>query len=254
MIYPSSFYMKFVAMCQRRKVSPQNLLMVAMNESGVNPASHNPNGHASGLWQLMPATARGLGWDFTDRDLSKFRQLSAEEQLPWFERYYAPHTGKLVSTAACYVCTFLPADLDLAANPDAVLVQKDGRRGWAYSVNASFDINNDMKIQVHELDDAIRRACSGPRWATIAAELAAVTGGPVVVSSPHKFDLSVTLGIQQALNYLGFPVGSEDGAPGVQTRAGVMAFQKSVGLNPDAIPGPKTRAALTTALVSRGIA
>jgi uncharacterized protein (TIGR02594 family) len=54
------------------------------------------------------------------------------------------------------------------------------------------------------------------------------------------------LDIQRRLLALGFNPGAVDGAWGPRTRAAVIAFQKSAGLDPDGVVGPKTIDALNT--------
>jgi putative peptidoglycan binding protein/transglycosylase-like protein with SLT domain len=248
---PDTFEPALKAMCERLGCAPLELIAVAMAESGVKANARNPDGSASGLWQLMPATAKGLGWDPKDCDpddgvpLKRFRELSATDQLPWFEKYFSPFGGRLTSRAACYVATFLPADLHLAQNRNAMLVQKGGRRGWAFSSNAVFDTNHDLVIHVFELEEAIQRNCKGPRWSEIFVRL----GGQI---DPKRLpDLRTTSGIQRALTALGYDPGPEDGIPGPRTRGALMAFQRD--RHPfagpiDGIPGPKTRAVLVAAL------
>jgi len=53
---------------------------------------------------------------------------------------------------------------------------------------------------------------------------------------------------QQWLKDLGFDPGPVDGKPGRQTQAAVKVFQKSRGLTPDGIWGPKTQRAMAAAL------
>jgi len=48
---------------RRQGVDPALALAVAMQESGFNPAAVNKASGATGLFQLMPGTARGLGVD-----------------------------------------------------------------------------------------------------------------------------------------------------------------------------------------------
>jgi len=50
--------------------------------------------------------------------------------------------------------------------------------------------------------------------------------------------------IQQALIDVGFDPGPKDGRMGPRTRAAIRDFQRSNGLTPDGIVGPKTAAAL----------
>lgn len=75
-------------------------------------------------------------------------------------------------------------------------------------------------------------------------------GGPLP-EEPHSWDLTTTKGLQRALNALGAsPPVSVDGAFGAKTRAAVVAFQAAHHLVADGVPGPATRAALTSALAA----
>lgn len=222
------------------------MLCVMMSESGVHAAARNPGSEASGLIQFMPSTLERLGWE---RGPEAFRRLSAADQLPFVEAYFWPHRGKVVSTAAAYVVTFLPADVDHAGDPDFVLVAKGGRRGWAFAQNAAFDANHDARITVGELDQAIERQCRGPRWEEIVSR----SGIGWEVPARVPFDLRSTLGIQEALKALGFDPGPLDGIPGAATRGAVMQFQAASGLVVDGLVGPRTRAALDAQLRACGL-
>jgi hypothetical protein len=170
----ADFFAPFGTMCGRLECAPVDLLSVAASESRLNPSAHNLRGDASGLWQLMPSTAKGLGWDVTnDPHLAAFRSLSAEAQLPWWERYFSPHRGLLVSAAACYVATFLPALLSHAGNPDYVLCGARGPLSWAYAANQGFDPSHKGTILVSDLTAAIDRACAalGSVWTDALAHL-----------------------------------------------------------------------------------
>lgn len=206
----------------------------------------------------MPATLRGLGWT---EGHEAFRRLSATQQLPYVERYFLPYKSLLSqpyssdlsrdglgsTAAALYVATFLPALLKHAHNPDFVLTAKNGPLGWAYGPNAVFDRNKDLAITVRELGEAIERNCRGKRWSEIVARLAHL---PVVQElADYGFDLRTTIGVQRALERLGYEPGPIDGIPGARTRAAVRAFQQDhTHLVADGIFGPRTRAALEIAL------
>lgn len=269
--FGDDFKAAYLAMCNRLQTRPLDLGGVAANESGLyagDPDSardrlaHNPDGHASGLWQVMPDIARGLGWDPADcagadghTPLWRFRRLTPTQQLPWFERYFSPYKGKLVSRAACYVATFMPADLGLAADPNAVLVDKSEadpkqwRRGWAYSSNAGFDENHDLKIQVCELEDAIRRAARGPRWQAFTSMLGEA---PSTIQS-DAYDLGTVWGQEQALTELGYYAGGIDGVPGPLLKAAVVKWQADHSLEQVGYFGPRTRATVRQALVDKGL-
>lgn len=159
-----------IAMCGRLECDPVDLISVAANESGISTTAHNPHGDASGIWQLMPATARGLGWDVdSDPHLDRFRTLSDVQQMVWFERYFMPHRGKLNSPGAAYVATFLPALVDHAQDPNYKLCGRDGPLAWAYVANKGFDLTNKGCITVQDLSDAIERATTrlGSKWTAL---------------------------------------------------------------------------------------
>jgi lysozyme len=67
---------------------------------------------------------------------------------------------------------------------------------------------------------------------------------------PSQFNLSTTLGVQYALNYLQLPMPllTTDGLMGPRTRAAITLFQQQNGLAVDGIVGQRTRAAIQTAL------
>lgn len=237
--------------------NPMDALGCWQSESANMTTAWNHNGGASGIFQAMPAILKGLGYradleDYDDARCAAFRAETYSTQVQWATRYYRPYKGKLKTMASFYVATFLPADLDYAAAGDdsTVLVQKDGRRGWAFSANAGFDENHDLKITVGELTDAIKRACVGPRWEELSERMADQLKQPHVVVNTPSYDLGTIIGVQQALNLLGYNVGTPDGIIGPLFRNGIVAFQKTSGLDVDGIYGPNTRAALQKALDS----
>ena len=164
------FFVKLWALCGELECSPLDLLGCWYSESGLHAAAHNHSGDASGIFQVMPSIAHGLGWDATDADLSRYRDLTAEEQLAWAQRYYAPHRGRLETAAACYVANFLPAFLPHADEPGYVLASTE-LRSTIYWANRAFDKANKGAITVGDLSAAIDRACTGPRWAEVVARV-----------------------------------------------------------------------------------
>ena len=222
---PQSFISQFVADCQKLlRCNPLDLIAVTFNESGCKTTAHNKSGNASGLWQFMPATAKGLGWDERDcvelRDengkptgltaygtspLHRFRQLDHLGQWMWFRRFFRPHAGKLVSRAACYTCTFVPADLALAADENAVLID-DGRaprntprRASFYAPNKGFDRRGDGRIIVSDLTDAINRAARGPRAEDLFARIQAEMAEAAVSAPPSIVDVALSGGLRKAI-------------------------------------------------------
>jgi hypothetical protein len=172
MSYPNTadldddFFTSLAAMAARLGASPKDFLAVWYNESGVRATARNKAGNASGIFQIMPAIARGLGWDPQDTDLTRYRLLTATEQLPWAEKYYRPHAGKLGGIAAVYLANFLPALLAHADDMAYVLASHD-MRSAIYWANRSFDATNKGSIVVADLEAATVRACQGARWEEI---------------------------------------------------------------------------------------
>jgi hypothetical protein len=186
MVYTSDlsdgFFDKLWAMCAKLKCAPLDLLACWYSESGLHAAAHNASGgDASGIFQLMPIIARGLGWNPNDATLAGYRALSAEDQLPWAARYYAPHAGQLPSSTACYLANWLPAFLAHASDPTFVLASTTVRL-TIYNANRSFDHGGRGSILVADLGAAITRACTGPRWEEIVTRTQA--SAPKTASLP----------------------------------------------------------------------
>ena len=231
--------------CSNLRCEPVDLLSVMMSESQVRATAHNPNGDASSLIQFMPQTLANLGWT---QGHAAFRQLTAEQQLPFVEKYFASHVAQGLSSAArLYQATFLPATLNMGSSPDTVIAATGGINGFAVPANPAFDINHDGRITVGELQAAIDRNARGARWDEIVARL---NGTPVDTT----IDLKTVAGVQAALTALGFDPGGVDGVSGPRTRAAILAFQQGAELAADGIVGPMTRAALGRALDGAGIA
>jgi hypothetical protein len=143
------------------------------NESDNRTTAHNPGGNASGLNQLMPETAKGLGYDLAaDPELSAYRSLSVEGQLRWIQLYYAPFSGRLSTVARLYVATFLPAYVDDADDPSFVLCAVGGPNAWAYMPNRGFDVQGRGEITPADLEAAARRAV-GPRTRELLGRISA---------------------------------------------------------------------------------
>ena len=171
----------YSAMCDVLEIQDDTVpIQVWANESDNYSTAWNRGGNASGIFQAMPATLKGLGYDLaSDPTLGKFRSLSIHEQLVWATRYYANHKGQTPTVAAFYLCTFMPALLSCASNPQATIASPTFYPG-AYAGNwTSFDVLRDSLghpvpdenghpqqhkgfIVVQDLVDAAARA-TGPR-------------------------------------------------------------------------------------------
>lgn len=219
-----------------------DLLGVEFYESrGCRADAMNPDTKAVGQIQLLPDNLPAVGWT---RGPEEFAKLNAVDQLPYNARYLRRYRP-LPTVAHVYCAVFMPADVQAAGDPEHVLSAKDGFRGWAFDLNANLDADGDLKIQVRELVQAVRRGCVGRRWAEIVTR----TGVPAPAwLTPDPTDLSAPYGLQTALSDAGFDPGPRDGEMGPRTVAALVAFQRAHGLEPDGRPGPLTRRALRVAL------
>lgn len=89
---PDSFWVSYVQMCQRIKADPYGLAAVINAESGFKSGAENFAAGkdkppvARGLNQLTYQTAKGLG--MPDDVWNEFHTYSAEQQLPYVEKYF----------------------------------------------------------------------------------------------------------------------------------------------------------------------
>lgn len=186
---PEDFEHAFLDVCTFLECAPLDLLGNWYSESSLRADAHNPAGDASGIFQAMPATLRGLGFSGTHED---FRKLTATEQLPWASRYYGPHKGLLISTAACYTATFLPALLPHAGDMLFILCAANGPLAWAYPPNkGAFDPEDKGYITVGDLARRIAAVTRGNRWEELKARILAAQAGvedtiPPVDTSPQE--------------------------------------------------------------------
>ena len=169
----------YVAFCAAVSITGMTApIAVWSNESNNSSTAHNPNGDASGLFQLMPATAKTLGYNtFLDPHLAAFRTMSITEQLRWATKYYSPHKGQIGTVGAFYCSTFLPILTAHAGDPQYLLCGSAGQGPLlipdskaAYAQNRGFDVHGRGSIIVQDLIDAAIRQC-GPKthelWARV---------------------------------------------------------------------------------------
>jgi hypothetical protein len=104
------FWQEFVNMSKRLKVDPLSLAKVIRSESNFDPkavAKDPKDGHpiAKGLNQIIRSTGTsmlGMPVELWNR----FEQLSALEQLPWTEKYFAKVGVSGMSPSQIYVKNF----------------------------------------------------------------------------------------------------------------------------------------------------
>lgn len=165
------FFIDLKAVCGRLACAPADMLGVMESESGVRPDAQNPHGNATGLIQFMPKTLVGLGWT---PGTDQFKTLSAEDQLPFVEKFFKPWTRFGLSSAGrLYQAVFLPATLP-GSNESTVIAAPSGPNANAYNANVGLDMNHDGAITVSDLTARIDHFRQGPRWIELMRRLAAV--------------------------------------------------------------------------------
>jgi len=130
---------------QRLGTRPEHLLTAMSYESGFNPRADNPRSTAYGLIQWMQNTRADLG--VTQEQLSR---MTATEQLPYVEKYFERHRGRLGSLEAVYTTIFAGHP----AAPSEVLYERGSE---AYRVNSQFDVNKDGRLTAAEATTVVRR-------------------------------------------------------------------------------------------------
>ena len=162
----------YLAFCEAVGIEDETVpLRVWASESDNKASAHNPDGDASGVFQLMPDTAKGEGYDLaSDPHLAAFRASGVAGQMVWATKFYGNHKGHVGTVARFYTCTFLPALLECADDPGFVLAAKGGPLAWAYEDNRAFDHAGKGNIVVQDLVDATVRA-TGPRTRELIARV-----------------------------------------------------------------------------------
>ncbi len=166
---------EFVAICERIEAATLDVLSVMFSESEARATAHNPHGDAVGLIQWMPDTRKNMGFR---GDWHEFAAKGVGGQLPFVERYLAPHRGKFTSAGMVYLTVFLPACLSWPEiGPLTVITSLHGPFAFAYLPNKVFDREERGYITVQDLTDSTERASHGPRWEELSARVLAATLG-----------------------------------------------------------------------------
>lgn len=276
---PDDFEAKFLKLCAKYDWEPFAVLKCWNSESQIKSHEQNPNGFASGLFQLMPDTAHGLGWMPGDPRwnsvaaarkandhlltagllkslMSGYIFLSATEQLDWAEKYYGPK-GPIHTPAECYVRTFLPAEKDHASNPDYVLCGINGPYKEAYIGNHQvFDRVGKGTIIVQDLIDRINAVWQGARVEEISTRIYDAQGIPEDERPKYQFcNVETLAGCQEGLEKLGYETfsihsnGKGDGVWGPHSVRACSEFQTCSDIPHSGFADHTTREALSIALI-----
>lgn len=180
------FFVGLKAMARRVNRNPEHLLEVMLRESDISAAAGYDDGpnKASGISQIVYLDK--VGYEGTH---AEFKRLTAEQQLPYVERWWAPYKGYSLPTAAnLYQLNFVPMSVERGTGSGTVVVAENGtgyngQEAKFYTINKALDRNRDGTITVADLAVALeetKRARAG-RWNEALARLrAAPDPGPAV--------------------------------------------------------------------------
>lgn len=134
----AEFLRRTVELCARLGMDPDHLLAVMSFETGgtFSPSIKNPGSSATGLIQFMGSTAARLG-----TSTAELASMSAETQLGYVEKYFAPWAGRLHTVADVYMAVFAPSGV---GQPDSFALYV--APSSAYQANAPLDSDGDGTI------------------------------------------------------------------------------------------------------------
>lgn len=138
------FATKVADICNQLNIKPNWLMFVMWFESKLNPQAVNPISGATGLIQIMPSTARGLG---TTTDV--LRHMNNVQQLDYVLAYLRPYKGRMKTWVDVYLAVFYPRAM---GNPNFVITSD-----IVAKQNKIFDLNKDLDISVKEIETVLRR-------------------------------------------------------------------------------------------------
>lgn len=135
------FETKLRGIAQKLGFPPNWLMATLFLESDLKPYSYNPTGGASGINQLMPATAKNLGID-----INAYRRQTATQQLDGVYKYFMAFKSllpKMTNWQDLYLLNFFPVAVGKGDN------YVIGRKGQStYDWNSSLDFNKDGILTV----------------------------------------------------------------------------------------------------------
>ena len=152
---------KVYEIADRLGFNPKWISALMMHESGWNIAAVNPDGGASGLFQVMPATAKSLG-----TTVEAIRKMGYFEQLELLYKYMQPYKGLPKDYIDFALINFYPnAGGKFAATlekPDSWIFPSEVVRQ-----NRAFDINRDGILTKGEYRKYLSARYTPEQWAIL---------------------------------------------------------------------------------------
>ena len=113
-------------------------------ESGGDPSAHNPHGSASGIVQMIDATAKAMG-----TSAEELRHMTASEQLPFAFKYWNQYKDKIKQPSDLYIANMYPAAL--GKSDDYAIGTDQQSRAKLAKLNPAIDVDKDQQITVGEI-------------------------------------------------------------------------------------------------------
>lgn len=175
------FYPKLITMSERINMSPEDVLVVMVSESGLNPASGANSSNAVGLIQIVPKYLNQYGFKGSGKE---FGSLTGEDQLPYIENLIKKlenYFGKPFDNAAQYYCgNLIPASLKLpgikASDPNTVILDGNAtsnqygnllsveKEREYYKSNKGLDSDGDGKITFKDMQNRVANKRRDPNY------------------------------------------------------------------------------------------
>lgn len=239
------FARKVIELSGELQCDPSHLMAAMAFETGetFSPSVINRVSGATGLIQFMPATARSMGT--TTESLAT---LTAEEQLDYVARYFAPYSGRLRSLADVYMVILWPKAV---GKPDSYVLFKGASK--AYAQNRGLDIDRDQQVTKAEAAKKVRDKLARGMRPECCLDLGAVEelgaseevpdaiplprdrppseGDELRAAEPSDYTIEYVQRRLRELNY--FTVGRPDGDYGSFVRGAIVRFKHDKGLHPE---------------------
>lgn len=144
----TTFAAKVVEISQRLGIDPSFLMAIMAFETGetFSPSETNPDSGATGLIQFLPSTAIDLG-----TTVDALREMTAEQQLDYVERYFQPYRGRLSTLEDAYMAVLWPRAI---GEPNDYVLFSDPSQ--AYQQNRGLDLDHDGHITKAEASQRVR--------------------------------------------------------------------------------------------------
>lgn len=133
----AAFGNKVILIAQLLDISPNSLMFVMNNESGLDHTIKNPNGSATGLIQFTEATAKNLG-----TTTAALKAMTNVQQLDYVWKYLQQWKSEIKDTGSLYLSIFYPAAL---FKENSYQFPK-----WVVQANPIFDLNKDGNLTKSE--------------------------------------------------------------------------------------------------------